>query len=247
MGTGNPVPGHSDLVHKKINERKMNMKKFGKIVMLLFMVTVMSLSMTESTRANTKINKDTKVYLIKGTSEGLSLPQSGKAKVKWKSSNVRVATVSSKGKIKGLKKGTAKITATLGKKKYTAVVNVIVPPNHLTTGKFMNSTPYGAEYSSQYRFTFDKKGNVVLKGYRNKDYGTYKYINKNTIKATFTKNYTDMPADDPGCSGGYQRIKNYKYTALIYLKGDSIYVKFDKTFHKKYYSNAVDGYYGKYE
>lgn len=111
----------------------------------------------------------------------------------------------------------------------------------------MNSTPYGAEYSSQYRFTFDKKGNVVLKGYRNKDYGTYKYINKNTIKATFTKNYTDMPADDPGCSGGYQRIKNYKYTALIYLKGDSIYVKFDKTFHKKYYSNAVDGYYGKYK
>ena len=73
----NLVPRHSDLVHKKINERKMNMKKFGKIVMLLFIVTVMSLSMTESTRANTKINKNTKVYVIKGTSEGLSLPQSG--------------------------------------------------------------------------------------------------------------------------------------------------------------------------
>lgn len=221
------------------------MKKIGKIVMLAFMVMILSLSMAQPTKASTKINKNTKVYLIKGKAEHLSLPKNEKSDVKWKSSNVKVTTVDNKGRIKGVKKGTAKITATVGKKKYTALVNVIVPSDQLTVGNFRNPADYYEAYSSQYTFTFDKKGNVVLKGYRNKDYGTYKYINKNTIKATFTKNYFDYPAGAFGSRGGYQRIKNYKYTARIYLKANSIYVKFDKTFHKEANSNAEDGYYYK--
>ena len=44
----------------------------------------------------------------------------------WKSSNKKVATVTKKGKVKGIKKGSAKITVTTkdGKKKATCTVTV---------------------------------------------------------------------------------------------------------------------------
>lgn len=45
-------------------------------------------------------------------------------KVKWSSSNKKVATVNSQGKVTAKKKGTAKITAKVGNKKYTCTVKV---------------------------------------------------------------------------------------------------------------------------
>lgn len=45
-------------------------------------------------------------------------------KIVWSSSNKRVATVSSKGKVTARKCGTAKITAKVGKKKYTCTIRV---------------------------------------------------------------------------------------------------------------------------
>ncbi len=47
-----------------------------------------------------------------------------KQKIKWKSSNKAVATVSSKGKVTAKKLGKATITATVGNKKYTCKVTV---------------------------------------------------------------------------------------------------------------------------
>ena len=47
-----------------------------------------------------------------------------KGKVKWLTSNKKVATVSAKGSVKGVKAGTAKITAKVGKKKYTCKITV---------------------------------------------------------------------------------------------------------------------------
>lgn len=46
-------------------------------------------------------------------------------KVKWSSSNKKIATVSSKGTIKAKKVGTCKITGKIGKKKYTCKVKVV--------------------------------------------------------------------------------------------------------------------------
>lgn len=54
-------------------------------------------------------------------------------KVTWKSSNKKVLTVSSKGKIKGIKTGTAKITATVGKKKVTKKITVFKLKKNSTT------------------------------------------------------------------------------------------------------------------
>ena len=47
-----------------------------------------------------------------------------KQKITWSSSNKKIATVSSKGKVKGVKKGTATITARVGSKKYNCKVTV---------------------------------------------------------------------------------------------------------------------------
>ena len=47
-----------------------------------------------------------------------------KQKVKWSSNNKKIATVSGKGVVKGVKKGTATITAKVSNKKYTCKVTV---------------------------------------------------------------------------------------------------------------------------
>jgi hypothetical protein len=52
-----------------------------------------------------------------------------KSKVTWKSSNKKVASVTSKGVVTAQSVGTAKITATVNKKNYTCTVTVILGPN----------------------------------------------------------------------------------------------------------------------
>ena len=58
------------------------------------------------------------ITLTKGKTKTLKVSRTKKCKVSWKTSNKRVATVDSKGKINGVKKGTATITVktTSGKK-----------------------------------------------------------------------------------------------------------------------------------
>ena len=59
------------------------------------------------------------------TGKTLALKLSGtKQKITWKSANTKVATVTSKGVVKAVAPGTAKITATVLKKKFTCTVTV---------------------------------------------------------------------------------------------------------------------------
>ena len=90
-------------------------------VALCLMLIIQSASINAATKV--KINKKTASIYV---GETVQLKIKGtKKKVKWKSSNKKVATVTSKGKVKGIKKGTAKITATVSKKKYTCKVTVV--------------------------------------------------------------------------------------------------------------------------
>ena len=73
--------------------------------------------------------KKTKITLTTGKTYTLKLlDKKGKtisaAKVKWKSANTKIATVSKKGKITAKKKGKVIITATYKGKKYTCTVTV---------------------------------------------------------------------------------------------------------------------------
>mgnify|MGYP002625659913 CR=1 FL=1 len=74
--------------------------------------------------ASLKLNYK-KATLNKG--ETLVLKLKGAKKIKWSSSKKNVASVTSKGKVTAKKKGTAKITAKVGKKKYSCTVKVETP------------------------------------------------------------------------------------------------------------------------
>ncbi len=82
-----------------------------------------------------KISKS-KLTLKVGQSKKISvknLTKKQKKKVKWSSSNKKVASVNKSGKVTAKKKGSAKITAKVGKKKYACKVTV--------TAKSPNKTP----------------------------------------------------------------------------------------------------------
>ena len=65
-----------------------------------------------------------KLALVEGRTHKLQLNGVGKAKVTWSSSNPRVATVSSSGEVRALKKGTAKITGKANNQSSSCTVRV---------------------------------------------------------------------------------------------------------------------------
>lgn len=104
-------------------------RKINLFVVLSFAILVMFLPQeSEAAVKVVKVKTSTTYKIFKG--EKLRLYVKGyksnkKAKkVKWKSSNKKIATVSKKGVVTGKKGGTCKITATVKKKKYTTKIFV---------------------------------------------------------------------------------------------------------------------------
>ena len=91
-------------------------------VYFLALLTMLLMTVTVNA-ATVKLNKN-KITVPVATKQTLKVTGT-KAKVKWSSSNKKVATVTSKGVVKGIKKGNCKVTATVGKKKYTCSVKVV--------------------------------------------------------------------------------------------------------------------------
>ena len=133
------------------------MKKSKKLL-AIFTIMLLIVCMAVPVSAAGKINKKKATLKVGQT---LQLKVTGtKGKVKWTSSKKSVATVSSKGRVKAKKKGSATITAKIGKKKYTCKVTVKKAsngnggfggnPNANSSGKknvvsyHAESTPYGA-------------------------------------------------------------------------------------------------------
>lgn len=137
--------------------------KRNKKILTVITILLLIVCMVVPVSAAGKINKKKATLKVGQT---LQLKVTGtKGKVKWKSSKKSVATVSSKGRVKAKKKGSATITAKVGKKKYTCKVTVKKPAtnsnggfsgntnantNANTSGKknvvtyHAESTPYGA-------------------------------------------------------------------------------------------------------
>lgn len=89
-------------------------------------------------KSNIKLSKTNFVLSVKGT-KTLILQNVKASKVKWTSSNKKVATVK-KGKITAKKGGTAVITATYQKKKYTCKITVF-SLQKIGTGKITQEKP----------------------------------------------------------------------------------------------------------
>ena len=93
----------------------MNKKRFW---ILLLMSIFMLVLPDQAARLNY-----TKATVTAGYTVKLKVTGTNK-KVKWSSSNTRIATVGRTGKVKGIKPGKATITAKVGKKKYRCAVTV---------------------------------------------------------------------------------------------------------------------------
>ncbi len=107
------------------------MTRLRKIITIIFMSFVFSaLVLPSGVIPYTVAEAAVKVALNKSaisvyTGNTYTLTVSGtKNKIKWSTSNKAVATVSAAGKVTGIKKGTATITAAIGTKKYTCKVTV---------------------------------------------------------------------------------------------------------------------------
>ncbi|MBR1627792.1 MAG: Ig-like domain-containing protein [Lachnospiraceae bacterium] len=101
------------------------MKNFNKVRISLLGLLVLFVGfsfLTLQAEAAVRLSKS-KVSMVVGASYNLKL-EGTKKTAKWKSSQTKVASVNSKGVVKAKKKGTAKITATIGKKNYTCTVTV---------------------------------------------------------------------------------------------------------------------------
>lgn len=109
------------------------MKILKKLVICLWVICLV-LPITPGTPAFAKGIKLSKksITLYVGQTKKIKLKGTAK-KPKWSSSKKSVATVTNNGKIKAKKKGTATITAKLGKKKYKCKAKIkektVVPPN----------------------------------------------------------------------------------------------------------------------
>lgn len=116
------------------------MKK--KVLSLLAIVSlVLTLALPTDVSAKTKLSKKS-ITITKGKTYTLKV-KGTKKKAKWTSSKKSVAIVSKKGKVTGKKRGSATITAKIGKKKYICKVKVETPS--LSTTK--KSMAVGSNYT----------------------------------------------------------------------------------------------------
>ncbi len=97
-------------------------RRMCKWVLFVICVCVLVCDGQVSAASKVKLNK-TKVTIRVGKTVKLKV-KGTKKKVKWSSNKKKIATVTSKGVVKGKKQGTATITAKVGKKKYKCKVYV---------------------------------------------------------------------------------------------------------------------------
>lgn len=154
-------------------------------------------------KAKVSINKK-KLSLLQGKTARLYLKNS-KKKTTWRSSNKKVATVSSKGKVKAVKAGIAKITAKNGKKRYACMVKVTAAKGTLT---FASNDGSGRRQKKI--FTLGKKVTLPKTGFYRKGYKFLNYTvatNGKGKKYRLGKAYTFKKSTTLWAQ--YRKLKNY--------------------------------------
>ena len=112
-------------------------------------------------KASATINKNT-LTLTSGFSEKLSV-QGADGTVKWKSSNNKVATVSSDGNVTSKKAGSAKITATTESGQVLTCAVSVQKNVYNENRQYPTAVQYGTSAVQVYKMSYDKNGNLVLK------------------------------------------------------------------------------------
>lgn len=185
-------------------------------VLLILLLFIHVVPMQSAYAATVKLNK-TSINLNVGKSYTLRVTGSTKT-VKWSSSDAKIASVSTKGVVKGIKKGSAKITAAVSGKKYTCKVTV----------KEVFSTKTAiAKLSTEEELDLGKGVFVILKNNYGFDY---------SLSATATY------YDKAGKLVGKTTASNYHF-----VKGKECTLFFDEPYDSNYKSLAYDSYKISYE
>lgn len=132
------------------------MKKWKKILISLITVFVLTMLPAESailpgtvcvTEAAPRISSS-KLTMIKGQSRTLKITGLKKGqKISWKSSNSKIVAVNKAGKLQAKAKGSATITGTVSKRKYTCKVTVQAPKLNKTAVTLKVSQTYQLKLS----------------------------------------------------------------------------------------------------
>lgn len=183
---------------------KMRFKRLWALMMVIFVI-VSSLGLNAPQVSAAKKSKEftinkTSYTLNKGKSVTLKATNKTKykGKIVWSSSNKKVATVTSKGKVKGIKNGTVTITVKIkgSKKKATCKVTVITPATKVTLNKTSATINVGEKITL--------KGKISPKSAGNK---TLEFRSSNKSVATVTS------------KGRVKGIKNGTATITVKIKG----------------------------
>ncbi len=171
-------------------------KKLLAFISAVILMTTMLVPAFEASAASVKLNK-TKIVLVVGQTYKLKVSGTKKTP-KWSTSNKKVVSVTKKGVVKGLKKGTATVTAKIGKKRYKCKVTVESPKLSSTKRTVTAGTSFALKlngtrrtvkwYTSNKKIaTVSKKGVVkTLKAGKvnvTAKVGGKKYVCKVTVKA----------------------------------------------------------------
>lgn len=150
---------------------------------LIMMVIIITITSALPAQAKTKVKlKNSKITIAVGQTKSVKVVGTNK-KVKWTTSDPKIATVSKKGTVKGKKKGTCKIYARVGKKKLTCKVTVkgktSAGTGNETSGNNVSWRSYGTDdgvvilVKNNYSYMvevdadclfYDSKGNLLEKG-----------------------------------------------------------------------------------
>ncbi len=135
------------------------MSKLLVLVCVLSLLVPATLPLAKTEVAYAATVKLTKKALTLETGKTSTLKITGtSAKVTWSSSNKAVATVSTKGVVSAKKAGTATITATVNKKKYTCKVTVKKP---VVKNPYIEKAPFAAM-----EFTAGQVKGVIPNGWK---------------------------------------------------------------------------------
>lgn len=167
------------------------MKKWKKILISLITVFVLAILPAESailpgtvcvTEAAPRISSS-KLTMIKGQSRTLKITGLKKGqKITWKSSNSKIVAVNKAGKLQAKAKGSATITGTVSKRKYTCKVTVQAPKLNKTSVTLKTGQTYQLKLSgTNQKITWKSSNSKIVTVNK-----TGKLFAKSTGNATIT-------------------------------------------------------------
>lgn len=121
----------------------------------------------------------TNLMLAKGISQKIKVKNTSE-KVIWSSTNKSIATVSSSGKIKAKKIGTAIIKAKIADKEPLLCKVTVVKNEYLSPKKTMLDVPVDRTMVDVYKVSYDNKGNIIIKA---------RVLNRYDYRISYIKNF----------------------------------------------------------